>query len=67
LCLITIEFPRNELEGPPFPVFAEDVHTLFNNCQIDCIASRELADKRFAQRTFQVSHLVERLYFITQP
>lgn len=66
LCLITLEFPTKELDGPPFPVFADDLKKLFSACQINCIASRELADKRFAQRTLKVSQLIERLYFITK-
>jgi len=64
LCLISLEFPQQELTGPPFAIFPSDVEKLFNNCQVECIAENELKDKRFAQRTFKVSKLVERLYFI---
>jgi len=64
LCLISLEFPQEELTGPPFAIFPNDVEKLFSNCQIEYIAENELKDKRFAQRTFKVSKLVERLYFI---
>lgn len=66
LCLISLEFDPEQLKGPPFPIFTDDLKKLFVGCKINCIASRELADKRFAQRTFKVSRLVERLYFITK-
>jgi len=70
LFLISVEFPSEEMSGPPFPITEKDIRRLFlaadKHCQIDCIASRELKDKRFGQRTFDVSHLVERLYIITK-
>jgi thiopurine S-methyltransferase len=70
LFLISVEFPNQEMSGPPFPVTQQDINRLFlsvnKRCQIECIASRSLADKRFAQRHLQVSHLIERLYIITK-
>jgi thiopurine S-methyltransferase len=69
LFLISVEFPKQEMSGPPFPITEQDINQLFlsanKHCQIECIASRDLVDKRFAQRNFDVSHLVERLYIIT--
>lgn len=70
LFLISVEFPSEEMSGPPFPIAQQDIKRLFlsadKHCQIECIASRELADKRFGQRNFDVSHLVERLYIISK-
>ncbi len=70
LFLISVEFPSEEMSGPPFPITEQDIRRLFlsadKHCQIECIASRELKDKRFGQRNFDVSHLVERLYIITK-
>ena len=66
LLLISLEFPVEEMSGPPFPIFIADIEKLFTNCKIECIATRELPDKRFAQRTFNVSSLVERGYLITK-
>ena len=70
LFLISVEFPSEEMSGPPFPITEQDISRLFlsadKHCQIECIASRELKDKRFGQRNFDVSHLVERLYIITK-
>ena len=65
LALITLEFPEHEMSGPPFPVFKADVQTYFSDFNIMHAATRELTDKQFARRTFEVSSLVERLYFIT--
>ncbi|MFT5757302.1 MAG: thiopurine S-methyltransferase [Alteromonadaceae bacterium] len=64
LFLISLEFPQEELAGPPFSISSLKVVQLFSGFTVDCIAEQELTDKKFAQRTFNVSHLVERLYLI---
>jgi thiopurine S-methyltransferase len=64
LFLISLEFPQEELSGPPFSMSSLKVEQLFSDFDVDCIAEHELADKKFAQRTFNVSYLVERLYLI---
>ena len=64
LFLISIEFPQEELEGPPFSISSLKITKLFADFDVNCIAEHELADKKFAQRTFNVSRLVERLYLI---
>lgn len=66
LFLISLEFPQDELEGPPFAIFEQDIERLFSGFKIQCIAERELKDKTFAQRKFNVSYLKEKLYLITQ-
>jgi len=64
LFLVTLEFPSEEMSGPPFAIFENDVARLFSGCNIECIAERNLEDKVFAQRKFNVSYLKERLYLI---
>ena len=64
LFLISLEFPQKELEGPPFAISSSKVEQLFADFEVNCIAEHELVDKKFAQRTFNVSRLVERLYLI---
>jgi len=64
LFLISLEFPQEELEGPPFSISSLNITELFSDFEVSCIAEHELADKKFAQRTFNVSQLVERLYLI---
>ncbi len=65
LFLITLEFPQEELEGPPFPVFQSDVARLFSDFNIEHLADKKIADKQFARRRFDVSYLIERVYLIT--
>jgi thiopurine S-methyltransferase len=66
LFLISIEFPQEELAGPPFAIFKQDIERLFSGFKVKCIAEHELEDKTFAQRRFNVSHLKETLYLITK-
>jgi len=64
LFLISLEFPQEELEGPPFSIPSSKIKQLFSHYEVNCIAENELEDKKFAQRTFNVNKLVERLYLI---
>lgn len=66
LFLLTLEFPPDEMVGPPFPVDERRVFELFSGFNITCLHTQTLPDKRFAQRVFNVSWLVEKLYLITQ-
>lgn len=70
LFLISIEFPPAEMSGPPFSLTEKEVSELFlsadKGCQIDCLAKRDIPDKRFGQRQFDVSYLRESLYIITK-
>lgn len=66
LFLISLEFPQEELSGPPFALFEQDINHLFSGFNVKCIAEHELADKTFAQRTFNVSYLKEKLYLISR-
>lgn len=64
ILLISLEFPEHELSGPPFPVTEQEVRELFNGYSVKCMASQELKNKRFAQRTFDVTSLIEKAYLI---
>lgn len=64
LLLISLEFPESELSGPPFPVFESDIKQLFKGFKVNIVAERKLSNKQFAQRTFDVSYLTERVYII---
>ncbi|WP_286235238.1 hypothetical protein [Thalassotalea sediminis] len=65
LFLLTVEFPANEMSGPPFSINETAVKALFNNYNVNCLAVKAIPDKRFAQRVFNVSQFVEKLYVIT--
>jgi len=66
LFLITLEFPQEELSGPPFAIFENDIAELFKGFNVETIAEHKLEDKTFAQRTFDVSYLKEKLYLISR-
>lgn len=65
LFLVTLEFPKTQLSGPPFAIDSADVSRLFSQFDVECIVTNELSNKQFAQRTFEVDYLLERLYIIT--
>tara|TARA_R110000868_G_scaffold15077_3_gene69194 strand:+ start:478 stop:1131 length:654 start_codon:yes stop_codon:yes gene_type:complete len=64
LFLVTVEFPSEQLTGPPFSLNSVDVKRLFSGFSVECIANHELDNKRFAQRRFEVDYLREKLYII---
>jgi thiopurine S-methyltransferase len=66
LFLVTVEFPKAQLSGPPFSITETDVQSLFSGFNIECIATHEIKEKQFAQRTFDVDYLTEKLYIITR-
>ena len=66
LLLVTIEFPKEQIKGPPFSVNSSDVKALFGGFNIECIATNRVKDKQFAQRTLEVDYLYEKLYLITR-
>ena len=66
LFLLTLEFPQGQLEGPPFAVTNNYVHKLFEGYKVEYLAERDLPEKQFAQRVFDVDYLVEKLYMITK-
>lgn len=66
LALISLEFPPEELSGPPFPIFEQDIAEYFDGLSVELIASRDIENKQFARRVFDVSYLKEKLYIISQ-
>ena len=64
LLLVTVEFPEQQLAGPPFSVNKFEVERLFSGFTVECIATNELKDKYFAQRKLKVDSLHEKLYII---
>ncbi|GLX77062.1 thiopurine S-methyltransferase [Thalassotalea insulae] len=66
LFLISVEFPQQEMSGPPFAVGADEINSLFADFEVECLTRHPLPDKVFAQRVFDVSYLTETLYIIRQ-
>ena len=65
LFLVTVEFPIEQLIGPPCAITETDVKSLFSGFKIECIATHEIKDKQFAQRKLDVDYLLEKLYIIS--
>ena len=64
LLLVSLEYPENEMSGPPFPVDTSEVSELFKGFQVEELGQLNLTGKKFTQRLFDVSRLVEKLYLI---
>jgi thiopurine S-methyltransferase len=65
LFLVTVEFPKMQLNGPPFAVTETDVKSLFAGFKVEYISTNKIKDKQFAQRKFEVDYLIEKLYVIS--
>jgi thiopurine S-methyltransferase len=64
LFLITLEYPQAQMDGPPFSVDKHLIRDYFNGYQIKELAVKDITGQYCAQRKFEVSLLVERLYLI---
>ncbi|QDP01647.1 thiopurine S-methyltransferase [Thalassotalea sp. PS06] len=63
--LFTLEYPQQELQGPPFSVSKSEIEELFVDFQINQRKQRDLIGNKFARRSLSVSSLVETAYLIT--
>lgn len=65
MLLVTLVYPQNEMDGPPFSVSEEEVRTLYQGATIEPLASRDILkeNERFQQRG--ISRLFENAYLIT--
>lgn len=65
LLLLSLEYPQDEMSGPPFSVTEQEVRRLFDFAlSIELVAMRNLTGRPFAQRQFSVSNLVEKAFWI---
>jgi len=65
LLLLSLEYPQEEMSGPPFSVTEPEVRQLFDFASsIELVAMRNLTGRPFAQRQFNVSSLVEKAFWI---
>lgn len=66
LLLLSLEYPQEEMSGPPFSVIEQEVRQLFDFAvSVDLVAMRNLTGRPFAQRQFNVSGLVEKAFLIS--
>jgi thiopurine S-methyltransferase len=65
LLLLSLEYPQEEMSGPPFSVTELEVRQLFDFAvSIELVAMRNLTGRPFAQRQFNVSSLIEKAFWI---
>jgi thiopurine S-methyltransferase len=65
LLLFNLEYPEDEMTGPPFSVTEQEIRQLFDFASgIELLAIRDLTGRLFAQRRFHVSRLVEKAFVI---
>lgn len=65
LLLLSLEYPQDEMSGPPFSVTEQEVRLLFDFAlSIELVAMRNLTGRPFAQRQFNLSSLVEKVFWI---
>lgn len=65
LMLLTVVYPQNERQGPPFSVDADEVQQLFTGCHIELIDQQDLTGKGFARRKLATSSLIEQVWWIS--
>ena len=64
LLLISLEYPTQEKQGPPFSVATSEIVQLFHFAQIELCGIRNLTGQGFARRKFETSQLVEKSWLI---
>jgi thiopurine S-methyltransferase len=64
--LVTLEYPQEQMQGPPFSVAEREIHSLFANARIERLGAQDvLADHpRFREKG--LTRLLECAYLITQ-
>lgn len=64
LLLITLEYPQQERQGPPFSVPAAELMTLFPDCQIELLDTLDITGQGFGRRRMATSYLLEKVWLL---
>lgn len=65
LFLVTLEYPKGAMEGPPHRITQPDISRLFAWAErIECVERLDISGEKFGRRKFDVSELIENLFFI---
>lgn len=64
MLLLTVDYPQDEMQGPPFAVNAAAVQDLFSDADVQLLAERDLTGQKFARRLLPVSSLREQAWLI---
>ncbi|EAS40416.1 thiopurine S-methyltransferase [Photobacterium profundum] len=63
ILLVTLDYPQEQLNGPPFSVMSDEVHRLFDGCNITLLA-RDEKDETHPRRKNGLSHFAEEAWLI---
>lgn len=65
--LITMEYPQQQMQGPPFSVQESEVHDLYdNNFQVTCLESIDVLEENARFKERGLSEMVERSFLLTR-
>ena len=63
MLLVTLDYPQQQMQGPPFSVSDAEVRTLFGDrCRIDCLSSWDALEENPRFRERGLTRLVESVY-----
>lgn len=63
ILLVTVDYPQEQLDGPPFCVAKEEVESLFKDCQVTHLA-RDDADESHPRRQRGLTRFAEEIWLI---
>lgn len=64
LLLLTVDYPQQEMTGPPFAVDETEIRRLFPGCELQLLAEQDLTGQKFARRLLPVSRLTEQAWLL---
>ncbi|MDD1794735.1 thiopurine S-methyltransferase [Enterovibrio sp. ZSDZ42] len=62
ILLVTLDYPQDQMDGPPFSVTGDEVHSLFDGYKITCLDRDENSDR--PPKGKAASHFVEEVWLI---
>lgn len=64
--LVTMEYPQNEMSGPPFAVREDEVHRLYDKrFSVTCLFTKDILEENPRFRERGLSALAEKVYLLT--
>jgi thiopurine S-methyltransferase len=65
--LITMEYPQQQMQGPPFSVHESEVHDLYdNNFEVECLESIDVLADNPGFKERGLSEMIERTFLLTR-
>ena len=65
--LVTLEYPQQQMQGPPFAVTAQEVHDLYANAfDIECVETLDTLAENPRFQSLGVSSFLERIFVMTR-